>query len=179
MEPKRIIFSIQSSPIIDDFSSQQQEGRFFQEFASKTVFVIHILDVGVFQKYEFFKVFEDLKLRTFFCSPSRMVYPSLVKMFFFNIYFTDGIVFSEIRKNKIHLPLKDFVKTLDLPNNEALFNPDEQCDKFNHKIAPFIIGIVRLNICLIHYMVNHIIFPRKIKFIQLTRCDMETVWVKR
>lgn len=49
MAPKRLIF-ISPVLLLDDFSSQEQEGRFYQEFASKTILEIHTLDAKGFQE---------------------------------------------------------------------------------------------------------------------------------
>lgn len=98
-------------------------------------------------------------------------------MFYSNLYFTNGTIYYEVRKHKISLPLKEFANILDLPHDGPRFKSDkpEECDKYMYKSAtssfllnpkscitsPFTIGSVRLNIRLIHYVANHILFPSR------------------
>lgn len=113
---------------------------------------IHTLDARCFQECEFLKIFEDIKLRTFSWSPPIKVYPSLVKTFFSNLYFTNVIIYSEVRKHKISMPLEGFTKTLNPPHDGSLFNPDEQGDNFNYKtLAPsFLINPICFSLPPIH-----------------------------
>lgn len=50
-------------------------------------------------------------------------------------------------------------------------------DLNSHMSSPFIIGYVHPNICLIHYMENHILFPRQNNFSHLIRSDFVAVWL--
>lgn len=84
------------------------------------VIEIHTLYGGIFQECEFFKIFEELNLTTCICSHLKKVYPSLVKILFLNLYFTNGIIYSEVRKCKISLLLDDFADILDLPHVKAV-----------------------------------------------------------
>lgn len=150
---------------------------------------IHTLDSKVFKECEFLKILEEINLSTFLYSPSRKVYPSLVNMFFSNLYFTGGIIYSEIRRHNISLSLQYFARILDLPTQGHILKLEEQGDNFNFKsvvslflknstsliLNPFIVGFIFPNISMIHYMINHIIFPSKRKFCLLTRFYVETI----
>lgn len=46
----------------DDFSSQEQEVIFFQEYGNRVNLYIHNLDAKIFQECEFFKTFDELNL---------------------------------------------------------------------------------------------------------------------
>lgn len=70
------------------------------------------------------KTFEESKLKIFICT-RREVYPSLVKMLNSNIYFTNEIIYSEVRKHMLFPPLEEFVDILDLPHDEPHFKSDE------------------------------------------------------
>lgn len=98
-------------------------------------------------------------------------------MFFSNIYFTNGIIYSEVRKYKISLPLEDFAEVLDLPHDRPYFKLDELDEDDNymsksdsssflldlktHVSSLFSIGSVHPHICLTHCVENHMLFPRR------------------
>lgn len=48
-----------TSHLYDDFSSQKQDGRFFQEYTNRAIFDVHTLEAKIFQEFEFFKTFEE------------------------------------------------------------------------------------------------------------------------
>lgn len=87
--------------------------------------------------------------------------------------------------------MEDFTDILDLPRDGPYFKIDEQGDNFNYKSVafsfminpkyqvfyPFTIGSMRPDIRLIHYVENHILFPRKQKFTHLSRSHVDTVWL--
>lgn len=114
-------------------------------------------------------------------------------MFYSNLYFTDGIIYSEARKHKISPPLEEFADILDLPYNGPRFKPYEpkEGDKYMYKsVAPSFMldpnshvsypltrGFVHLEISLIHYMKNHILFRRKRNLSHLTRYYVATIWL--
>lgn len=101
----------------------------------------------------------------------------------------DGIISFEVRKHKIYLPLEDFSEVLDLPFTKPFFKPNEY--NYNYEIvassfllgpnsrisSPFIIGPLHLEICLTHYVTNHIIFIRKRNFSHLAIFDVVAVWL--
>lgn len=129
---------------------------------------IHILDSKIFQGCESFKNLEESNLNKFIYNPLRKVYPSLIKMFYSNLYFTDGIIYSKVRKHEISLTLEEIAKVLDLSHDEPRFNPDEPEERDNYMYksdsssflldtnscisSPFTIDSARLEICLIHYV---------------------------
>lgn len=41
---------------------------------------------------------------------------------------------------------------------------------------PFIVGCIRRDSCMIHYMINHVLFLRKSNFSLITQFDVEVVW---
>lgn len=82
---------------------------------------------------------------------------------------------------------------MDLPCIQPLFKPYEleEGNNYNHDIvatsflldqnscisSPFIVFHVRPDICLIHYVTNHIIFPRKENLSHLTIFNVVAVWL--
>lgn len=96
-------------------------------------------------------------------------------------------------KHKIYEPLEDFFYILDQPHDGQRLksNELEEDDKCMYKSvissflfipkscvsSIFIVGFVRLDIHLICYVANHIIFPRKVNFNHLTRSNVTVVWL--
>lgn len=121
------------------------------------------------------------------------MYTSLVKMFYSNLYYVDGIVSYEVIKHKISISLNKYVEIMDLPCIRPVFNPIKvkECNNYNYEIdvssfllypkscisSPFTVGLMRPGIRLVHYVMNHIRFTRKIVFSHLTIYDVSVVWL--
>lgn len=134
---------------------------------------IHILDSGIIQECELFQIFEDLNLIKFIYNPPKKVSPPLAKMLFLNLYFTDRIIYSNVRKHKIYIHLEVFANIFDLSHDWPIFKPYEQDDNFNYKtnassylknlksrvLSPLTLGSMHPDIHLIYYVTYS--FPEK------------------
>lgn len=107
--------------------------RFLQDFTNINIVRTPTLDSKAFKEWKFFKTFEEPNTFSFFCNPSRNMYPSLVKMFSSNLYFIDEIVLSEVKRHKTSLSLEEFVNILNLPHEDIVLNTEGKGYKFNHK----------------------------------------------
>lgn len=152
---------------------------------------VHSLDASVFHECEFYKSFEESKLKGCIYNFLRKVYPSLTKMFYSSLYYIYGIISFKVIKHKISLPLEVFADVWHLPYVGPLFKEDESEEgkNYNYEIiasfflldlnsrisSPITIGPMCLDIRLIHYVTNHISFSTKIKFIHLTRSDISVI----
>lgn len=67
--PRKARFT--SNTLTDDSTSQQQEGRYFQDFTSRTVLTTHKLILESLRTANSSIYFEELKLSIFLCSPPR------------------------------------------------------------------------------------------------------------
>lgn len=114
---------------------------------------VHTLDAKRFQECELFKTFEESNLKVFICNPLREMYSFLVKMFYSNLYFTNGILYSKVRKHKTSLLLEGFTEVLDLPHDGPRFKIDEsrKGDNYMYKtFASFYFGIKFMCLFFIH-----------------------------
>lgn len=135
MTPKRLSFS--ASSFSDFFTTKQQEMIFLQEFVNRSLVRIHTLDLEDLKKCEFFKFFEELNVSIFPCSPSREVYPSLVKTFFSNIYLTGGILHYEVKRHMMTLSIEKFRDILNLPHEDIILEFRDKVRKFNLKLSAY------------------------------------------
>lgn len=129
------------------------------------------------------------KLNNIHLQPSKKVYPPLAKMLFSNLYFTDRIIYSNVRKHKIYIPLEVFANIFDLSHDWPLFKPYEQDDNFNYKTnASSYLKILKSGVTLSTHsrfyapwhsfdLLCHILFPRKSNLSHLIRSDVATVWM--
>lgn len=124
MASKRLSFS--ANHFSNFFTTNQQEVIFFQDFIDRTLLRIHTLDSEAYKECELFKKFEELNLSTFLCSPSRKMYQSLVKMFFTNLYLTDEIVQSEVKRHRIFLSVKELGEFLNLPYEDIILESEDK-----------------------------------------------------
>lgn len=102
MIPKRLSFS---NPLVDFFTTKEQEVRFFQSFSNRSLVRIRTLDPEDFKECKFFKTFEELNLSSFLYMPLKMIYPSLVRMFLSNLRINDGILRREVKSHRITLSI--------------------------------------------------------------------------
>lgn len=119
-----------------------------------------------------------IKNKGFHIEPYRKILSiiSLNVLFKSLLHQWDYLLWSE-KAQDISLPLKELANILDLPHDGPRFKSDkpEECDKYMYKSAtssfllnpkscitsPFTIDSVRLDIRLIHYVANHILFPSR------------------
>lgn len=117
---------------------------------------------------------------------SRGVIPTLVRMFYHNLGYVWGIITSEVRKRQIKLTLQEFMEIYDLPCSK----PRTKCSKYSHILTatsflldpnygiptPFNVRSVFPNIHITHYVISHILTPKKHNFGQLSRVEVVAVY---
>lgn len=64
-------------------------------------------DEEIFKDYNFVKVFKDVSLRNFIFKVPQERFPKLVKMFYANIFYYNGVISSKVNKHSTNLPLKN------------------------------------------------------------------------
>lgn len=69
-------------------------------------------------------------------TPKKM-FPTLVKMFYSNLNYIDGVVTSEVRKQDIFLSFEEIDEICDLPYTDSLYKNDEikASEKFNFDVV--------------------------------------------
>lgn len=100
----------------------------------------------------------------------------MVKLFYANLFYTDGVINSEVLKHPTTLSLEDFAQICNLPFIEKYYDQiDLQGIEFNPDTLaqslligptsiipyPFNVGLLHPNIRLIHHTMSHILFTRK------------------
>lgn len=169
-------FQPSSSYFFEDFSTQAQETNLDLFYSNRELFSSHYVDEDLFKNFSFIEAFTIVELRNFIFEKPQERYPKLVKIFYTNLSYKDGIISSEVKKHPITLSLEDFDHEYNLPFIEQDYDQmDLEGNKFNfdtlaHSLlidptsiipTPFNIGLINTNIGLIHYTMNHVFFPRK------------------
>ncbi|KAL5064137.1 hypothetical protein RYX36_025874 [Vicia faba] len=113
-------------------------------------------------------------------------------MFYENLSYIDGIINSEVGKHPITLSFEDFVTIYKLTFIEKDYNQmylegnEFNFDTLSHTLltnlvsiipSPCNVGLLRLNVRLIHYIMKHILFPGKGNYITVLTLDIIVVWV--
>lgn len=95
-------------------------------------------------------------------------------MFYANLFYTDRIINSEVKKHPITLSLRDFVEVCNIYFIEQGYDQNDlEGNKFNfnslsHSLlidltstipTPFNVGLIHPNIRLINYTMSHVLFP--------------------
>lgn len=136
------------------------------------------MDESLFGGCRFFDVFVQAKFKDFICRTSEEKFPSLVKLFYSNINYKDGIISYEVCEQDIYLSLKKFVKIYYLPCTNSLYKSGDldNSEKFNSNVGyqylisnpkfylpfPLTTSYVCPSICIIYYVATPILIPRKI-----------------
>lgn len=111
-------------------------------------------------------------------------------MFYANISYKDGIISSKVQKHLITIFLEDFSHECNLPFIEQDYDQMYlEGNKFNfdtlaHSLlidptsiipTPFNVGLIFQNIRLIHYIMNHVLFPSKGNYSTIQKSDIHVV----
>lgn len=125
------------------------------------------------------------ELGNFICEKPHERYPELVKMFY-----TNGIINSEVGKHLIVISLEDFTLVYNMSFMEQDYDQmDLKGNKFNfdslaHSLlidqtstipSSFNVVIIHPNIRLIHYTTSCVMFPRKANYSTLSKSDIRVV----
>ena len=121
------------------------------------------------------------------------MFPTVVKMFYYNLNYKDGITTYEVRKHQASLTLEEFVDICDLPCTCSLYKPDDikASGDFNFDAtslsilsnkkwgihSPFIMGYVCQDIQLIHYDETYILILRKFNLGKVSKNNVVLTWL--
>lgn len=133
------------------------------------------MDDKTFKDCVFIQGFVEVGLNGVICKVPKERFPTLVLMFYANLNYVDRVLISEMKKHQIQLTLEDFSNIFNLSCTCSNYDDSEEGNNFNtiktyisflgcpNSIipSPFTIGIIRLDIRLIPYLVNHVLLPRK------------------
>ncbi|KAL5052835.1 hypothetical protein RYX36_033517 [Vicia faba] len=116
------------------------------------------------------------RLRDFVFEKFKERYSDLLRKFYANLTYTNGIITSEVKKNTITISLEDFATVCNLPHIEQDYDKkfegnELDFDTLDHSFLtdpttyvphPFNVRVIHLNIRLIHYTVCRIFFQEKV-----------------
>lgn len=88
----------------------EQEVRLYRKFVDIEILPSYFLEVSPFTSYDFFRLLEGSRLRNFICDVPMEIYPTLVKLFYAKLIFTNGIITYEVNKHPTPLSLEEFVE---------------------------------------------------------------------
>lgn len=116
-------------------------------------------------------------------------YPTIVKMFYANLIYANGVISSEVKKHQISMSLEKFVEICNLPYFGPHYLDIDQSEDFiivasfsflqdleSNIPSYFLMGNVHPHILLISYVANHILIPIKHNIWQLSKDDMVMTW---
>lgn len=118
-------------------------------------------------------------------------YPKLVRIFYPNLSYKDGIINSKVKKHPITLSLEKFACICNLSFLEQDYDQiDLEGNEFNYDIpahtllidpssripSTFIVDLIHPNSRLIHHTINHVLFPRKINYITMQKSNSHAIW---
>lgn len=100
-----------------------------------------------------------------------------------------GILNSEVKKHPIQLILEEFAQVCKIPYNNHKYGESEEGNDLNFDLAansflndqtfvisnPFTVGLILLNIRVIHYTMNHVLFLRKGNSNHINKSDISPV----
>lgn len=114
MAPKRTSSSLSSSLPSSSylswyFSTQAQETNYNLYYSDKELFTSHHLDEDLFKDWSIMEAFNFVGLRNFVFAKLNEIYPNLVRKFYANLTYTNGIVNSEIKKTSHQLLSRGFL----------------------------------------------------------------------
>lgn len=127
-----------------------------------------------FKDCVFIHDFAEAGLKGLISEVPKEIFLTLVRLFYVNLNFIDGVLIFKVKKHQIPLTFEEFSDIYNLTYIDFNYDDSEKCNKYktiqdfipflekqNIIIpSPFTIGIICQNIRLIHYMVNHVLFPR-------------------
>lgn len=167
----------------------EKEVKLYREYDDIEILPSYFLEVCVLISCEFFRMLEEARMRNFIYDVLMEIYPILVRIFFANLKFSNGIITHEVKKYPISLSLEEFAEICNLPCSRSHYQEIDQSEGFHTTTSffflqdpdsiipsPFLVGSVHPDIQLIHYVVNHILTPRKHSQGQLKKDDVLMTW---
>lgn len=108
------------------------------------------------------------------CTYIYIYYPTIVKMFYANLIYANGVISLEVKKHLISMSLEKFVEICNLPYFGPHYLDIDQSEDFivvasfsflqdpeSNIPSYFLMGSVHPHILLISYVANHILIPIK------------------
>ncbi|KAL5076511.1 hypothetical protein RYX36_015495, partial [Vicia faba] len=98
---------------------------------------------------------------------------------------------SEVRKHRINFSVEEFGEMLNLPHEDKIIDLEDKTYRYNYIIVAYSLmkepsssipysfndGYINPKSRLNHFVINHIMFPRRGNFSLLTQLDVETIWL--
>lgn len=143
------------------------------------------MNESYFEKFEFSNSFDQEKLRNFICNKTGEKFLKLVNMCSSHLRNKDGTIIIEVCKTQISLSFEEFVVVFYLTNIASLYTYEaHSVIKYLEFISssqsllidpsashgfPLTVEFMTLNVCLIHYVVAHILIPKKFNLGQVSK----------
>lgn len=145
------------------------------------------LDEKLFKKCNFIEAFLMVNLRNFVFEVPQEIFPSLVRLFYFNRKYSNGFLSSEVKKHPIQISLEEYTQVYNLSYNNQVYDKKVMTLIFILLLSYFLLMkplsfwiystlLETPNIILIHYIVSHVILLIKRNSNHINKSDIPSVW---
>lgn len=114
------------------FSTQEKETSFNWYYAGRSISISHYLDGQLFKECNFVEAFTKFDLRNFVFKVPQKRFSSLVRFFFSNLTYSNGVLSSEVKKHPIQLSLEEFTEVCNLPCINQVHDESDEGNQFNY-----------------------------------------------
>lgn len=128
----------------------------------------------LFKECNFVEVSNEVSLMNFVLEVLEEIFPQLVRFFYANLIYSNGVLSSKVKKHPIWLSVEEFAQVCNLFHTNQVYDGTNKGNELNYVLTahsffinqtpvihiPFTISLIHMDIWLICHTINHVLLLR-------------------